>query len=184
MRSLTELSNASSSSSPTLVTYPTQGTSRSSPFPVLCTSCLWIRTRVLANDGGTCASLDSIAMSTLATTRPRNRGQQRLVRSSRLFDLTFTRFSPHSRDCHPARPDNKNTHTATGSPVTISGLYNTIATMLIETSALYTGNSSIVGPFVAGSYTMGISLPTPAEVQVLAPLRLESSDRLPNCAAD
>ena len=56
---------------------------------------------------------------------------------------------------------------ATGSPVGISGLYKAVATMLIESSALYSMNSLVlIGLWATQSDLAGVFLPVIAEVQV------------------
>ena len=71
--------------------------------------------------------------------------------------MIVTRLVMHSR----------NIRTAMGAPAGIGGLYKTIITMLIESSALYAANSLLfVGPWGAGSHIADIFLPILAEVQV------------------
>ena len=66
----------------------------------------------------------------------------------------------------------RNIRAVTGSQVGISGLYKTIATMLIESSALYAVNSLVlIGLWAAGSGASGIFLPTLSQTQVRALLQ-------------
>jgi len=61
----------------------------------------------------------------------------------------------------------RNVRAATGSPAGISGLYKAVATMLIESSALYCMNSLVlIGMWAAKSDAAGAVLPVIAEVQV------------------
>ena len=61
----------------------------------------------------------------------------------------------------------RNVRTATGSPAGIGGLYNTIATMLIESSALYAVTSLLViCPSFTGSYAEDVFYPILVEIQV------------------
>jgi len=62
----------------------------------------------------------------------------------------------------------RNVRAATGSPVGISGLYKTVATMLIESSALFAVSSLLViGPMAAGSSAISNAFfPVLAETQV------------------
>ena len=63
----------------------------------------------------------------------------------------------------------RNIRAVMGSQVGISGLYKTIATMLIESSALYAVNSLVlIGLWAAGSGASGIFLPTLSQTQVRA----------------
>jgi hypothetical protein len=65
----------------------------------------------------------------------------------------------------------RSTRIATGSPGGISGLYKAVATMLIESSALFTLSSLLViGPFVAKNYAVEIFKPILTQTQVIAPL--------------
>jgi len=58
-------------------------------------------------------------------------------------------------------------HATLGTPGGISGLYKTIASMLIESSALYTVSSLLViGPMAADSVAVNIFYPVLAEAQV------------------
>jgi len=75
----------------------------------------------------------------------------------------------------------RNVRAATGSRAGISGLYKTLSTMLIESSALYTVTSSmLIGMWATGSVWAGIILPVQAQIQVCAFLQLDYPDRLPN----
>jgi len=77
----------------------------------------------------------------------------------------------------------KNVRAATGSPAGISGLYKTIATMLIESSALFAVTSMLAaGP--QSSVMSNIFMPALAVTQVRVPPRSQSSDRLPNVMTD
>ena len=61
----------------------------------------------------------------------------------------------------------RRTRNATGSLATISKLYRTVATMLIESSALYALSSFlVVGPLIAKSCATNMFLPILAETQV------------------
>ena len=61
----------------------------------------------------------------------------------------------------------RNVRAATGSPAGISGLYKAVATMLIESSALYSMNSLVlIVLWATKSDTAGAFLPIIAEVQV------------------
>ena len=72
---------------------------------------------------------------------------------------------------------------AAASPTGTSRLYKDIATTLIESSALYAVSSLwVIGPFVAGSSTVGIFLPILSEIQIRAFPRLGPSDWLPDAA--
>jgi len=65
----------------------------------------------------------------------------------------------------------RNIRGAMGSGSGMSSLYKTIATMLIESSALYAITSLLfIGPYAANNYASDIFLPILAEVQVIAPL--------------
>ena len=60
-----------------------------------------------------------------------------------------------------------NVRAATGSPAGIGGMYKTIATMLIESSALYAVTSLLViGPSFTGSYAEDVFYPILVEIQV------------------
>ena len=62
----------------------------------------------------------------------------------------------------------------TGSQVGISGLYNSIATILIESSALYAVSSLLViGPLAADSPVVDLFTPILAETQVRTSSRLD-----------
>jgi len=62
---------------------------------------------------------------------------------------------------------NRNVRAASGSPAGIDGFYKAIATMLIESSALYTVNSLLlIGLWIANSGAADIFLPIVAETQV------------------
>ena len=72
---------------------------------------------------------------------------------------------------------------ATGTPAGVGRLYKTIATVLIESSALYAVNSLLfIGPWVAGNHTSDLFLPILAQTQVRTFPRLQSSDMLSNVA--
>ena len=61
----------------------------------------------------------------------------------------------------------RNVRAATGSPAGIDGLYRAVATMLVESSALYTVNSLLlIGLWIANSGAADIFLPIVAETQV------------------
>jgi len=61
----------------------------------------------------------------------------------------------------------RNVHAATGSPAGISGLYKTVVTMLIESSALYAVSSLLViGPMAARGLAVNLFFPILAETQV------------------
>ena len=63
----------------------------------------------------------------------------------------------------------RRTRNATGSLASIGELYRTVATMLIESSALYALSSFLViGPFIAKSCATNMLLPVLAETQVRA----------------
>ena len=63
----------------------------------------------------------------------------------------------------------RNTRTAAAALAGIGGLYKTIITMLIESSALYAVSSLLViGTFVSGSCAADLFLPILAETQVRA----------------
>jgi len=67
----------------------------------------------------------------------------------------------------------RNIRAIVGSPPGIGGLYKTIATMLIESSALYAVNSLLlIGLRGAGNGASGIFLPTLPQTQVRAPCDL------------
>ena len=69
----------------------------------------------------------------------------------------------------------RNIRAITGSPAGVNGLYKTISTMLIESSALYAVNSLLViGIWAADNTATGIFLPTLGEIQVRAFLRPRS----------
>ena len=73
----------------------------------------------------------------------------------------------------------RNVRAATKSPTGFGGLYRTIATMLIESSALFAVSSLLViGPLIAKSPLMDLFLPILAETQVRAFHQSQSSDRL------
>ena len=79
----------------------------------------------------------------------------------------------------------RNVRAATGSPAGISGLYKAVATMLIESSALYSMNSLVlIGLWATKSDIAGFFLPVIAEVQVRGFPRLRSSSRLSNMTTD
>jgi len=70
---------------------------------------------------------------------------------------------------------------ATGSPAGISGLCKTIATMLIESSALYAVNSLIlIALWVSDNDAAGAFIPILAETQVRAFSHPWPSDKLPD----
>jgi len=72
-----------------------------------------------------------------------------------------------------------------GSPVGINGLYRTVATMLIESSALFAVNSLLlIGLWGARSGAADVFLPIVAEIQVRAFLRPGILDRLSNVKSD
>jgi len=61
----------------------------------------------------------------------------------------------------------KNVRAATKSPTGFNGLYRTVATMLIESSALFAVSSLLViGPLIARSALMDLFFPILAESQV------------------
>jgi len=63
----------------------------------------------------------------------------------------------------------RNIRAATGSPVGISGIYKTIATMLIESSALFAVTSLLfIGLMAADNPVMDLISPILAETQVCA----------------
>ena len=64
----------------------------------------------------------------------------------------------------------KNVRATTGSPAGLSGLYKSIATMFIESSALYTASSLLVtGPLAAKKSTVtDMFFPILAQIQVRA----------------
>jgi len=65
----------------------------------------------------------------------------------------------------------RSTRTPAATLAGIGGLYKTIITMLIESSALYALSSLLViGTFVSGSCAADLFLPILAETQVIAPL--------------
>ena len=67
----------------------------------------------------------------------------------------------------------RNIHAATGSPAGIGGLYMTIATMFIESCALYGVTSLLfIGPWAVGNHAADTFLPVLAETQVRAFLRV------------
>ena len=71
--------------------------------------------------------------------------------------MIVTRFILHGR----------NIRAATGSPAGISGLYKAIATMFIESSALYAVSSMLaIGLWVTGNHAANAFLPILAETQV------------------
>ena len=73
----------------------------------------------------------------------------------------------------------RNVRAATGSPGGVSGLYKTIATMLIESSALFAVSSLLViGVMAVDSPVTNTFSPALAETQVRAPSRLRSLDKL------
>ena len=75
----------------------------------------------------------------------------------------------------------RNICVATGSPAGISGLYKVIATILIDSSALYAVTSLLlIGLWAAGSGVAEIFKPIHAEIQVPAFLRPQSPDWLSN----
>lgn len=70
----------------------------------------------------------------------------------------------------------RNIRAATGSTAGIGGLYKNVATMLIESSALYAVNSLLlIGLWAAGNAISNIFLPTLCEIQVCILLWLRSS---------
>jgi len=74
-----------------------------------------------------------------------------------LTSMIVIRLVLHGRDVRAA----------SGVPAGIDGLYKTIATMLIESSALYTINSLLlIGLWIANSGAADIFLPIVAETQV------------------
>ena len=73
----------------------------------------------------------------------------------------------------------RNVRAATGSSAGISGLYKAVATILIDSSALYAVTSLVlIGLWAARSGAAEIFTPIHAEIQVCASTRLESPDRL------
>ena len=69
----------------------------------------------------------------------------------------------------------RNIRAATGSPAGAGGLYKAVATMLIESCALYAVNSLLlIGLWAADSAATGIFLPTLCEIQVRAFLQPRS----------
>ena len=75
----------------------------------------------------------------------------------------------------------RNLRAVTGSVAGIGGLYKTIATMLIESCALYAANSLLlIGLWAAGSGASGIFLPTFADTQVRSFLSRQPPDQLPD----
>jgi len=71
----------------------------------------------------------------------------------------------------------RNVRAATGSSAGISGLYKTIATMLIESSTLFAASSLLVlVPWGVGSPISGVFSPTLSKTQVRAFPRLRSLD--------
>ena len=79
----------------------------------------------------------------------------------------------------------RNIRAASGSPAGFGGLYKAVATMLIESSALYAVNSLLlIGLWVANSGAADIFLPIVAETQVRAFPRPRPSGRLSNATMD
>ena len=79
----------------------------------------------------------------------------------------------------------RNIRTAIGSPVGINGLYKTIATMLIESSALFAVNSLLlIALWGARSGAADVFLPIVAEIQVRTLPRLRSLDGVSNVKSD
>ena len=79
----------------------------------------------------------------------------------------------------------RNVRAATGSPTGIGGLYKAVATMLIESSALYSMNSLLlIGLWATESEAAGAFLPIIAEVQVREFPRPRSANTLSNMTMD
>jgi len=79
----------------------------------------------------------------------------------------------------------RNTRTAAAALAGIRGLYRTVITMLIESSALYAVCSLLViGTYLAGNCSADFSLPILAEAQVCAFPRSRSLDRLSDMTTD
>jgi len=79
----------------------------------------------------------------------------------------------------------RNIRAATGSPAGISGLYNTIATMLIESSALFAVSSVLYIGLLAGkNEVMDMFSPIIYETQVRVFPPWQSSDRLSDVTED
>ena len=79
----------------------------------------------------------------------------------------------------------RNVRAAAGPMAGISGLYKTVATMLIESSALYAVNSLLViGLWAANSNAATAFPPILAEAQVRIFLQLRLSDELPDVTTD
>lgn len=77
----------------------------------------------------------------------------------------------------------RNIRAITGSRAGIGGLYTTIATMLIESSALYAVNSLLlIGLWAAGNSASGIFMPALSQTQVRA--LLQPLNGLSNVVAD
>ena len=75
----------------------------------------------------------------------------------------------------------RNVRAATGSPAGISGLYKAVASMLIESSALYSMNSLVlIGLWATKSDAAGVFLPVIAEIQVCDFAQPRFSSRLSN----
>jgi len=79
----------------------------------------------------------------------------------------------------------RNIRTAIGSPVGINGLYKTVATMLIESSALFAVNSLLlIALWGVRSGAADTFLPIVAEIQVRTFPRPGFSDRVSNVKPD
>ena len=75
----------------------------------------------------------------------------------------------------------RNTRTTATALAGIGGLYRTVITMLIESSALYAVSSLLViGTYLSGNYSASVFLPILAETQVCAFTWSKSLDRLFN----
>ena len=79
----------------------------------------------------------------------------------------------------------RNAHSTTDSRTGISGLYKSIATMLIESSALFAVSTILViGPWAVGNPVANVFVRILAETQVRASPLLQSLDGLSNVRAD
>lgn len=188
------VSNAGSYSSCIIATRSTPRISGRSPSPASCTLALWVRSIRVPHQ----------AAGTLWTNVYRIvTGVMILISQARGWDGVWTTINVNVNLSIPSTSisvslntlltfmiiirlvlHRRNTRAATGSPAGIGGLYKTITTLLIESSALYAVNSLLlIGLWVSHSDVTNIFLPTLAEIQVRAFARSQSPDRLSKMAA-
>jgi len=198
------MSNACSAPRSTVAILSTPQTSGPSPFPASCTLPLWVRILPLQKP------------ATVLWTNPINVGMGIVI-------LYFQANKYGYTDLIPVHPHfgipylsisvslnvlltlmivirlilhGRNVRAATGSTAGITGLCKTVATILIESCALFAGTSLVVVAaliraadysdenFYSGSYVVDIFFPILAEIQVRAPPRPQSPGQLSNVTTD